>query len=177
MEWFQVGFCERILSVTKQEKTHRSPLAEGARISLLTDLLFPPERQIQTRRFLSSSFSFFSVRIIIDFCEEDLRVGTAQMPDGKTSTKFRRSKEENRLSLNKTYLNVFEVLIWVTKKWLFSEKVTNFDYCMPGDVLANLWRAMTCENVHWFRCRLHWIRRLRARAMHGHLVRFGVWVD
>ena len=92
------------------------------------------------------------------------------MPDGKTSTKFRRSKEENRLSLNKTYLNVFEVLIWVTKKWLFSEKVTNFDYCMPGDVLANLWRAMTCENVHWFRCRLHWIRRLRARAMHGHLV-------
>ena len=56
------------------------------------------------------------LRIIIDFCEEDLRVGTAQMPDGKTSTKFRRSKEENRLSLNKTYLNVFEVLIWVTKK-------------------------------------------------------------
>ena len=43
-----------------------------------------------------------SLRIIIDFCEEDLRVGTAQMPDGKTSTKFRRSKEENRLSLNKT---------------------------------------------------------------------------
>ena len=61
---------------------------------------------------LSSSL----LRIIIDFCEEDLRVGTAQMPDGKTSTKFRRSKEENRLSLNKTYLNVFEVLIWVTKK-------------------------------------------------------------
>ena len=109
-------------------------------------------------------------RIIIDFCEEDLRVGTAQMPGGKTSMKFGRSKEENRLSLNKTYLNVFEVLIWVTKKWLFSEKVTNFDYCMPGDVLANLWRVMTCENVHWFRCRLHWIRRLRARAMHGHLV-------
>ena len=113
---------------------------------------------------------FSSLRIIIDFCEEDLRVGTAQMPDGKTSTKFRRSKEENRLSLNKTYRNVFEVLIWVTKKWLFSEKVVNFDYCMPGDVLANLWRAMTCENVHWFRCRLHWLRRLRARAMHGHLV-------
>ena len=42
------------------------------------------------------------LHFIIDFCEEDLRVGTAQMPDGKTSTKFRRSKEENRLSLNKT---------------------------------------------------------------------------
>ena len=41
--------------------------------------------------------SLLLLRIIIDFCEEDLRVGTGQMPGGETSTKFGRSQIESIL--------------------------------------------------------------------------------